>query len=40
MNKLPMNKTPVVPGAIETETGNPGSPHLRKPAVGDTEKRI
>jgi oxalate decarboxylase len=37
---LRTNKTPVVPATFETETGKPGSPHLRPPAVGDTEKRI
>jgi hypothetical protein len=34
-----MNKTPVVPATFETDTGMPGSAHLRPPAV-DMEKRI
>jgi oxalate decarboxylase len=40
VDALRMNKTPVVPAPFETDTGKPGSPHLRPPAVGDAEKRI
>ena len=39
VDALRTNKTPVVPATLETNTGKPGSPHLRPPAVGDTEKR-
>jgi hypothetical protein len=35
-----MSKTPFVPATFETDAGKPGSPHLRQPAVGNTEKRI
>jgi len=34
------NKAPIVPATFETDTGKPGSPHLRPPAVGDADKRI
>jgi hypothetical protein len=37
---LRMNKTQAVPATFETDAGKLGSPHLRPPAVGDTEKRI
>jgi oxalate decarboxylase len=40
VDALRMNKTPVVPAPFEIDTGKPGSPHLRPPAVGDAEKRI
>jgi oxalate decarboxylase len=39
VDALRTNKTPVVPATFETETGKPGSPHLRPPAVGDADKR-
>jgi hypothetical protein len=40
VDALRMSKTPFVLVTFETDTGKPGSPHLRPPAVGDTEKRI
>ena len=40
VDALRTNKTPVVPATFETDTGKPGFPHLRPPAVGDAEKRI
>jgi oxalate decarboxylase len=39
VDALRTNKTPVVPATFETETGKPGSPDLRPPAVGDADKR-
>ena len=40
VDALRMSKTPFVPATFETDAGKPGYPHLRPPAVGDTEKRI
>jgi oxalate decarboxylase len=40
VDALRTNKTPVVPARFETDTGKPGFPHLRPPAVGDADKRI
>ena len=40
VDALRTHKTPVVPAAFETDTSTSGSPYVKPPAVGDTEKRI